>query len=231
MAVSGYAMPDLQTMYGPHFITDDGFSQIMSYENSPIITGWDVDVSGGTITSSQPEEWFRIRDTSKTAPVSMSKKLRKTENDIVMLETSIKLTNSAKNSYFRLSGEGGTKDVFRLSISGGKFYVDSNSGKSEVQNIKLNTFYGIKLRINLAAQKYDFWLDGQSVGNFAFPSDVTSIDFVEIKTGVQEKAEIYMNGLKIHTGFALNEQFFAHTDGRISEDWNVQSPKRPSLSG
>ena len=223
MAVSGYAMPDLQTMYGPHFITDDGFTQIMSYENSPIITGWDVDVSGGTITSSQEEEWFRIRDTSKIAPVSMSKKLRKTENCIVMLETSVKLANSAKNSYFRLSGEDGTKDVFRLSLSGGKFYVSTDSGKSEVQSFKLNTFYGIKLRIDLSAQKYDFWLDGQYVGNFAFPSDVTSIDFVEIKTGVQEKAEIYMNGLKIHTGFALNEQFFAHTDGRISEDWNVHT--------
>ena len=74
------AMPDLQTLGGPHFITDDTFSMIMTYENSPIISGWDTDVSGGTIVSSQAEEWFRIKATSTVAPVVMSKKLTETKD-------------------------------------------------------------------------------------------------------------------------------------------------------
>ena len=91
LSVAAIAMPDLQTLDGPHFITDDTFSMIMTYENSPIISGWDTDVSGGTIASAQSEEWFRIRDTSTVAPVVMSKKLKETKDCSVTLETSVKM--------------------------------------------------------------------------------------------------------------------------------------------
>lgn len=229
-AVSAYAMPDIQTMYGPHFITDDTFAMIMSYENTPIISGWDVDASGGTFVSTQTEEWFCMTDTSDKAPVSMSKKLRKTENCIVMAETSFSFANSSKNSYFRLSSGHGVSDIFRLSVSGGKLYVDTKNGAKDVCSFKLNTFYGIKLRIDLTNQKYDFWLDGVYVGNFEFCDNTNSLDFVEVSTSVKEKAKIYMNGLKIHTGFALNEQFFAHTDGKIPEDWSVHTGSDVSVN-
>lgn len=221
LSAGAYAMPDLQTMTGPHFITDDSFSMIQTYENSPILSSWDTDVSGGIIQASQTEEWFRIQDTSSVANVSMSKKLRRTENCTVTAETSIKMGSSSKNTYFRLSGDYGEKDIFRLSLAGGKICIKTADGTKEIKKFSQGVFYGIKLEIDLSAQTYDFWLDGKYVGNFAFPDDTHAIDFAEFATGAKERADIYVNGLKIHTGFALNEQFFAHTDGEIGADWTV----------
>ncbi len=221
LSASAYAMPDLQTMLGPHFISDDNFSMVQTYENSPIISGWDADVSGGTIQASQTEEWFRIQDTSKVANVSLQKKLRRTENCIVTAETSLKMGSSSKNTYFRLSGDYGEKDIFRLSLSGGKICIATVDGTKEIRKFSQGVFYGIKVKMDLSAQTYDFWLDGSYVGSFAFPSDTHAIDFAEFATGEKERADLYVNGLKIHTGFALNEQFFAHTDGSVGEDWSV----------
>ena len=230
LSVAVFAMPDLQTLDGPHFITDDTFSMIMTYENSPIISGWDTDVSGGTIVSSQAEEWFRIKDTSTVAPVVMSKKLTETKDCSVTLETSVKMASSSSQSYLKLCGGENTEEFLRIYLENGKFNLKTKTGFDSAGEYVLNRFYGVKFEIDLAAKKYTAYIDGIYVGNFDFICDVNSLNFVEIGTGIKQTAELYMNGLKIHTGYALNEQFFAATDGRIAEDWNIHSKSGSSAS-
>ena len=215
------AMPDLQTMYGPHFLTDDTFAMMLSYNNSPIISGWDIDNSGGTI--SYVTEKFTLSDTSNIAPTKMSKRLRSTEKGVVTAETSFALGNASKEAYIRLSGEDGNKDIFKI-VFGGKINIETQNGRKVlIDSIKLNKTLGLKLVINLDTQRYTLYIDGANMGEFAFASDVKNLDFVEIGTGVKEKGDLTVNGMKIHTGFAMNEQFFSCKEGKIPSYWNVES--------
>ncbi|MBR5157463.1 MAG: hypothetical protein IKW59_06825 [Clostridia bacterium] len=227
--------PDLQTMDGPHYLMDERFGQIMTMNNSPVISGWDVDVSGGSIIGYQQDEWFRFRDESKAAPVSMSKKIAYHDKGVLTLETSIKFSTGSNGLYFRLAGDGGEKDIALIQVQKGALYLIQKNDMKQLMKFKLNQFFSVKLDVNLDNRTVVVHLGGKRIGSFDFKDDVNNLDFIEFKSTEENIAEFYMNGLIMYTGFALNEQFFSYADNTLSDEWrqnklanSVVQPQRTS---
>ncbi|MBQ7902045.1 MAG: hypothetical protein IJ365_08810, partial [Clostridia bacterium] len=220
--ICAYAAPDLQTLSGPHYIMDDAFSQIMTYNNMPVLSSWDVDNSGGSVTSSQGEEWFRITDESKTTRCRISKQLVSHDKGTIVYETSLKFANAARGTYLRISGEDGTKDAVRLDVQSSAIFYRTPAKAEKISAFKFNVFYPLKMYIDLDKKQTTVYFDGKKTGTYPFAEDVSDIDFIELGTADEYIATVYVNGMKMYTGFELNEQFFAVTPGELSEEWTVE---------
>ena len=139
------------------------------------------------------------------------------------METAFSLNNASKGAYLRISGENGTKDIFKMTFGGKASLVTRNGSTDVIKSTKIKQLYGLKVVINLDTDKFDLYIDGKYIGTYDFLTDASCLDFIEASTGVKEKGELGFIGFKIYTGFALNETFYSCNAGNIPDYWNVSS--------
>ena len=108
----------------------------------------------------------------------MSKKLRSHSEGIITAETAFSLNNASKGAYLRISGDNGTKDIFKLTFGGKATLVTSNGSTDVIESVISKQLYGVKIIINLDTKKYQLYIDGKYVGNFDFLSEM--VNFVSI---------------------------------------------------
>ena len=211
--IYAYAAPDLQTLSGPHYIIDETFSNIMIYNNMPILSAWDVDNSAGEVNSAVNQEYFYIKDESKQTKSRMSRKLTAHDSGVITFETRIKFANGSKDSYLRISGEEGSKDLVRLNVRKNTIFYQTPNGEKNVGAFKMNVYYPLKLILDLDAKMTTVYFNGVKTGTYSFTEEAANLDFIELSTSVESTGHIYLDGVKMYTGFEMNEQFLGAKPG------------------
>lgn len=217
------AAPDLQTRSGPHYMIDETFSNIMTYNNMPILSSWDVDNSAGQVISSAPDEYFYLKDESTQTKSRMSRTLDVHDSGVITFETRIKFANSSKGAYLRISDEGGAKDLVRLNVRQSTLFYQTPNGEEKLGGFKLNVYYPLKMVLDLDAKQTTVMFNGKTIGSYPFTSDAEKLAFIEVSTAVENTGHIYLDGMKLYTGFEMNEQFLAAKPGEPSDDWTTES--------
>ena len=196
-----------------------------------LLSGWEVDRSGGTFTFSPNcrypagfafhSDWFKLVDTSTSAPVTLKHKLARQSKGQLTLEFRFQLPAPMDGACWQL------RDLAQAAVSlttlDGHLCVERPAGPPTVlTRVAPGRDYGVKVVADLASQQADIFVDGALLAPatpFAHP--VQTIDYFLVKTGDAATGELFLNPVNVFKGYALNETFVTCAPGQLPAGWTT----------
>lgn len=179
------------------------------------LSGWDVDLSGGTFLhqglneksgvdfSGKFFDWFRLEDVSETDSVAISHRIARQKHGKIVLE-------------FRMKPDPpGQKGIVAA-------LLDGRNEAVRFEAPDLDQEFGVRIDVDLDRKTAGISIDGKAAGGEKpLERDVTGIDAVCFSTGKKSVGRVYLGPVEIHKGFVVNERFQTCAVGRLPEDWKA----------
>lgn len=183
-----------------------------------ILSGWDVDLSGGQCVPGTP---LQIVDTSDSAGVTLRRRfLRQTAGRLVW-EYHFLMSRKTDGVTWQLR-DGDTIAVKILTSGGSLCYEAPNGTAVALLSYSSNRDIGMKVDADLTRQKADIYIDGKlRVSGAGFRNPVSGLDAFHLYTGLSGKFTLLQRVANVHVGYLVNESFKAQAPGSPPDDWNA----------
>jgi hypothetical protein len=193
------------------------------WNGRPKLSGWDTDLSGGTLDYSYKREfdhqWFKLIDTSDKTAVTIKHQIARQTAGELTLEFRFRMPVKMDGVCWQL------RDLSQSAIGiitvDGKLCWENTRGLPTVlQPYDAGHDYGVKVIVDISHRTADVYIDGQLEGHtLPFAHAVDSIDYVLIKTGDAATGELFLAPVNIYKGYAVNETFVTGCPGKLPADW------------
>jgi hypothetical protein len=177
--------PYLKIVYASNLVYDD--FNYKSTGSEP--QGWTVVNDSNTSNTiqempSSTDKSMKLYD-SNNAGKTTAKKLFAEQSGILTAEWKFKEATAGKWTKFYLSGGSADAAGVEVSSSGPSLiYRDSSGSTHKVQNVSSNTWYKVKLVVDVPANTYDIYVDDVlKVSAAPFQASVSVVDNFRIETG------------------------------------------------
>ncbi len=198
------------------------------WKGSPKLSGWDTDLSGGTIDYSYKKEfdhqWFKLVDTSDKAAVTIKHQIARQTDGELTLEFRFRMPVKMDGVCWQLRDLG--QAAISIITADGNLCWENGQGRNTVlQPYEPNHDYGVKVIADISHRTADVYIDGQLQGHaLPFANAVDSIDYALIKTGDSATGELFLAPVNIYKGYAVNETFVTDCPGKLPVDWTANTP-------
>lgn len=188
---------------------------IGSDNSNRIISGWDVDYRGGSVTKSNGK--LHISDENAFEKISMNHKVMNHSGDDLVLETAFSYTLFVSDGfYYEVGGE--DKTALKLLVKDGYLCIEKSDGKyQQLVKCQIDTTYAIKAVFSNTEKEVSLWIDGEKTGTFAYNQDTNVIDEIEIGTTKEQVAQIYLDYVYMYVNYIINENFVSVPIGSVPE--------------
>lgn len=196
-----------------------------------LLSGWETDASGGTwdyhphIGGPDGEafhiDWFKLIDTSATAPVTIKHQIARQSTGQITLEYRFKMPVKMDGVAWQL------RDLQQPGVNiltvGGNLCCENAEGKPIVlQSYDAGREHGVKVVADLTAKTADIYVDGALKAKAAaFCRPISTIDYVLIQTGSAATGELFLTPVNIYKGYAVCETFVTCNTGTLPADWTA----------
>ena len=177
------------------------------------LSGWDVDNRGGRVYKYGDD--LIIADSNGFESITMDHKLMKHTGDGLVFETAFKYdTYVTDGFYYEILGD--SKKSLRLFVEGGYICLQkAGSTKTKLMQCSANTFYHIKAEFTNSTKKVQLWINGQSMGTYAYLEDAVSIDEVKLGTEKDQVGQLVLDFVNVYVNYIVNEKFMSAPAGKI----------------
>ncbi|WP_173218696.1 OmpL47-type beta-barrel domain-containing protein [Paenibacillus alba] len=204
------------------YVIDEDFSFLSALtpgNSQP--SGWDVRAAGGALVSLYNTN-FKISDTSKDLPVSMSKKFVAQSAGNLTMEFRIRPMSVIDGLKWQLL----SNDVVGVSLITQNNMLSLETSPTTVlplQTYVANVEVGIKIDINLSTHTTDVYINGVKKANGAtFKNAVSNLNQFQVQTGAASLGDFFFGPLKMYRGYAVNERLISVVaGGAIPQDWSA----------
>lgn len=194
-----------------------------------IFSGWDVDYRGGKAYISGGNA--HLQDTSSFEKISMNRKLMSHSGDGLVLETAFSYTSFVDSGfYYEISGNGNT--AMKLIVDNGYLCIENSDGTlQKIRVCKADTVYNIKAEFTTSENTVEIWINGINYGTYDYKENTTSIDEIQIGTGIEQVSVIVLNYVYMYVNYAVNETFMATPVGTLPEWWSCEGGSIVAVPG
>ena len=182
------------------------------------LTGWRVDAPGGSVRNF-PADGIRLSTTSEYGDVQVQKQFISQTNTELTLEVNFKLTTRMDGLTFQLLD--GEIPVIKIGTVGGRLGSCDKDGNFEAfGTYAINKRISTKLVINLASQKFDFYLNGQlAKQNLSFFTDRHTVDSFLFKTSSTDIGNVFFEAVRLYRGYLVNEGLLGCAENTLPTGW------------
>lgn len=192
-----------------------------------MLSGWDVEKSGGVFQHKPTgehsvdfkfhNEWFKLVDTSTTAPVAIRHQFARQVEGVVTLDFRFKLSSVMDGACWQLW------DMEQAAA--GMMVKDGNlcwQSGDILMPYEANREYGVRIVADITKKMGDVFVDGELKGQgLPFAHPVKSLDYVVIKTGDAATGDLFVNPVNLYKGYLVSESFVTCGIGKTPADWVV----------
>lgn len=203
-----------------YLVDDILYAGAIGYDNIVRPSGWDVDVSGGSLAGSS-EAYVILKDTDTTNPVSMEKVFSRKVDNNVTVETSFKLSSSTDNLTFTVGG--GNSTAFKLTTQNSYVCYENAAGQNKLLGtFSANRYTGVKVAFDIVNKSAAVYINGSKCGDVSFKEDVDYLDRICFSTSNGNTMIAYIGFVQVYENYLINESFStlptdASPDGFIAE--------------
>jgi len=196
-----------------------------------LLSGWETDASGGTwdyhphVSGPDGEtfhiDWFKLIDTSPTAPVTIKHKIARQTEGQITLEYRFKMPVKMDGVAWQLRDlqEPGVSIV---TVDGNLCRENAEGEPMVLQSYDAGREYGVKVVADIPGKTADIYVDGDLKAKAAaFCRPIRTIDYVLIKTGPAATGELFLTPVNLYKGYAVCETFVTGKTGKLPADWTA----------
>lgn len=196
-----------------------------SWKGEPLLSGWEVDKSGGTWDYQYKKEfdhdWFKLIDNDPAAAVTLKRQIARQSEGQLTLEYRFKMPKKMDGVAWELC-DFDRPGVSIVTADGNLCWTGGRGKPAVIQSYEAGREYGIKVVADITAKKADVYVDGFLKSRaLPFASPVTTIDYVQIKTGDAATGELFISPVNIYKGYVVNETFVACNRGGLPTGWTA----------
>ena len=212
----------------PAYILQDQLSSVNKRVNAGLVSGWDTDISGGSIVSAENTK-FQIIDAETTAPVTMTKKLMPHKAGKITFETAFDMEIKPSSGFFyELSGDG--KPVLKLQTENDKVAVLLPDGTTkQLCGYTINEIVTLKAILDFDAKSVELIISGTNYGKFGFASDAGLLDRITVGTTKEDTPNVLIRYTHLYLNYTVNENFMSTPEGKIPYDWQFEGSGTSSV--
>ncbi len=209
---------------GAAYLVEENFCCLHPYcTGIRIISGWEVDKSGGGNYYDAQRYGHNSFDFWVTSGLTMGKWMACQTSGMVVLEFRFNVNTKADGLTWQLR-RGNLPAIKILTSSGNLCYENSSGAAITLQTYSANAEVGVKVAADISSKKADIYVNGVlRASNVDFRNNVRGIDYFYMSSGAAGNVILHQRCVHVYKKFIVNEMFLSGGQGNVPEDWSVDS--------
>ncbi|WP_290803004.1 stalk domain-containing protein [Herbiconiux sp.] len=180
-------------------------------------SGWDVRQAGGSFTFAYGR-WAKVTD-GGGLPIVMQRRFSAHTAGVLTVDFRFEPITQLNGVTWTIGTTGANAVV--LTANSGQLSLQTPSGSQNLASTAIGTPMGVRVVLDLAAAQFTVSVNGALVASaVAFAQAATVLDLFTMQTSEAFVGNFYIDTVRIHRGFLVNESFVTVPSG-LPADWTA----------